>query len=177
MHLLKIQFFYERPYTYFMDTLSHALWGYGLFGYKRYPWAAIFFGAMPDLISFGFLMLINLMTGHWHFGKPALDSLPSWIFPAYSIGHSFIVCLPIIYVVYRFNRAFAMAMLAWPFHIILDFPFHSKAFFATPIFWPLSDYNIDGIPWTHWYIWYPNILFLFILLFYRYKKNYKKFNQ
>ena len=160
-----------------MDTLSHALWGYGLFGYKRYPWSAIFFGAMPDLISFGFLMLINLMTGHWHFGKPALDSLPSWIFPAYSIGHSFMVCLPIIYLVYRFNRAFAMAMLAWPFHIILDFPFHSKAFFATPIFWPLSEYKMDGVPWTHWYIWYPNILFLSILIFYRYKKNYKKFNQ
>jgi hypothetical protein len=74
-----------------MDTLSHALWGYGLFGYKRYPWFAIFFGAMPDLISFGLLMFINLMTGHWHFGKPALDSLPSWIFLAYSIGPSFII--------------------------------------------------------------------------------------
>jgi len=42
-----------------MDTFSHALWGYGLFGYKRYPWTAIFFGAMPDLISFGLLLLIN----------------------------------------------------------------------------------------------------------------------
>jgi hypothetical protein len=160
-----------------MDTLSHALWGYGLFGYKRYPWLAIFFGAMPDLISFGLLILTNLMTGHWSLGKPALDYLPFWIFPAYSIGHSFIICLPIIYVIYCFNRAFAIAMLAWPFHIILDFPFHTKAFFATPIFWPLSDYKIDGVPWTYWYIWYPNILFLSLLLFYRYKKKYKKFNQ
>ncbi len=90
-----------------MDTLSHALWGYGLFGYKRYPWTAIFFGAMPDLISFGLLMFINLMTGHWYYEKPALDSLPLWIFPAYSIGHSFIICLPIIYVVYRFINRFA----------------------------------------------------------------------
>jgi len=106
-----------------------------------------------------------------------LDTMPLWIFPAYSIGHSFIICLPIIYVVYRFNRAFATAMLAWPFHIILDFPFHSKAFFATPIFWPLSDYKMDGVPWTHWYIWYPNILLLSMLLIYRYRKNCKKFNQ
>ena len=117
-----------------MDTLSHALWGYGLFGYKRYPWSAIFFGAMPDLISFGLLMLINLMTGNWYFGKPALDSLPSWIFLAYSIGHSFIICLPIIYIVYRLNRAFAMAMLAWPFHIVLDFPFHSNLFLRPRFF-------------------------------------------
>ena len=154
-----------------MDTLSHALWGYGLFGYKRYPWTAIFFGAMPDLISFGLFMLINLMTGNWLFGKPPLESIPDWLFLTYSIGHSFIICLPIICAVYRFNRPLGIAMLAWPFHIVLDFPFHSKAFFATPIFWPISEYKVDGTPWSHWYIWYPNILFLSILLIYRFKKN------
>ncbi len=36
-----------------MDTLSHALWGRGLFGYRGMPWLALFFGAMPDLASFG----------------------------------------------------------------------------------------------------------------------------
>ena len=30
-----------------MDTLSHALWGKGLFGYRGNPWLALFFGAMP----------------------------------------------------------------------------------------------------------------------------------
>ena len=86
-----------------MDTFSHALWGYGLFGYKRYPWTAIFFGAMPDLISFGLLLLINFFSGHWYLGKPSLESIPAWLFLSYSVGHSFIVSLPIIYIVYRFK--------------------------------------------------------------------------
>ncbi len=30
-----------------MDTLSHALWGYGLFGYKRYAWLAVFLAPCP----------------------------------------------------------------------------------------------------------------------------------
>ena len=55
-------------------------------------------------------------------------------------------------------------MLAWPFHILLDFPFHAKSYFATPLFWPFSDFSIDGIPWSHWYIWYPNVAGLIILL-------------
>ncbi|GIT57595.1 MAG: hypothetical protein Ct9H300mP18_10240 [Candidatus Neomarinimicrobiota bacterium] len=38
-----------------MDTLSHALWGRGLFGHRGMPWLALFFGAMPDLASFGVL--------------------------------------------------------------------------------------------------------------------------
>lgn len=43
-----------------MDTFSHALWGYGLFGFRKsprlaYPKFAALMGAMPDLISFGAL--------------------------------------------------------------------------------------------------------------------------
>ena len=40
-----------------MDTLSHALWGKGLFGYRGYGKLALFFGAMPDLSSFGLLFI------------------------------------------------------------------------------------------------------------------------
>ena len=43
-----------------MDTLSHALWGKGLFGHRGMPWLALFFGAMPDLASFGAFIIINI---------------------------------------------------------------------------------------------------------------------
>ena len=33
----------------YMDTFSHALWGKGLFGYRKYRFLAIFFGAFPDV--------------------------------------------------------------------------------------------------------------------------------
>ena len=43
-----------------MDTLSHALYGKGLFGYKKYRWYSFFFGIIPDIFSFGiyFIYLI-----------------------------------------------------------------------------------------------------------------------
>ncbi|MCH9799428.1 MAG: hypothetical protein K0U18_06070 [Betaproteobacteria bacterium] len=156
-----------------MDTFSHALWGYGLFGYKRYALLAIFFGAMPDLISFGALMAMNVIDGTMQFGKPALESLPPWLYSNYAIGHSFLISLPIIGLVALWRKGIAFAMLAWPFHIVLDFPFHTKAYFATPIFWPLSDFRVDGIAWSHWYIWWPNVAGIVILLCYRYRQKKK----
>jgi hypothetical protein len=161
-----------------MDTFSHALWGYGLFGYKRYAALAIFFGAMPDLISFGAFMVVNFIEGSMQFGKPALDSLPPWVFGNYSLGHSFVISLPIIALVAMWRKDMAFAMLAWPFHIFLDFPFHTKAYFATPIFWPISDFSVDGIAWTHWYIWWPNVAAIVIVLYYRHKQKKKaRFSQ
>lgn len=154
-----------------MDIFSHALWGYGLFGYKRYAALAILFGAMPDLISFGAYMALQVAHGTWQPGAPPLASLPAWIFPAYSFGHSFVVSFGVIGLVSLWRKDIAFAMLAWPFHILLDFPFHALDYFATPVLWPLSDFKIDGIPWSHWYIWYPNIAGLVILLAYRFRQR------
>jgi hypothetical protein len=160
-----------------MDTFSHALWGYGLFGHKRHAWIAILFGAAPDLISFGVFMALRMLEGTWHFGKPALEMLPPWLFTNYAFGHSVIICFSVIGLVWLWRKDIAFAMLAWPFHILLDFPFHAKAYFATPLFWPFSDFSIDGIPWSHWYIWYPNIAGLIILLAYRFRQKRKAKNQ
>ena len=150
-----------------MDTLSHALWGFGLFGQRRWPWWALFFGAMPDLRSFGLFLVIQIGSGHWHPGPPPLGSIPSWLFMSYNIGHSFVVCALVIGLVALWRRDIAFVMLGWPFHIVLDFPFHSYKFFPTPMFWPVSDFKIDGIPWSHPAIWFSNVAGLGILLTYR----------
>jgi len=155
-----------------MDTFSHALWGYGLFGYKRYALLAIFFGAFPDLISFGAYMVTQLVTtGTLQRGAPAIASLPDWVFTHYDFGHSFVVSLSCVALASVWSKRIAFAMLAWPFHIVLDFPFHSYAYFPTPIFWPISDFKIDGIPWSRWYIWFPNLGALIALLIYRYRQK------
>ena len=128
---------------------------------------AVFFGAMPDLISFGAFMAMQIINGAWSPGSPPLAILPAWLYTNYSLGHSFVICLPIIGLVSLWRRDIAFAMLAWPFHIVLDFPFHSFKYFPTPILWPISDFKLDGIPWSHWYIWLPNVAGLGILLTYR----------
>ena len=166
-----------------MDTFSHALWGYGLFGHtkqgkKRFVKTALFFGAMPDLISFGVFLVMRLLQGNWQPGKPPLETIPDWLVFNYSIGHSFVVSFAVIGILILLLRKtqyrhLPFAMLAWSFHIVLDFPFHSFQYFPTPMFWPISDYKLDGIPWSRWYIWWPNIILLALLLRYRYKQNHK----
>ena len=102
-----------------------------------------------------------------------MQSLPPWLFLTYSIGHSFVISFTVIALVAQRRRDIAFAMLAWPFHIMLDFPFHSFKYFPTPMFWPLSDFKIDGIPWSHWYIWWPNVAGLIILFVYRARQSKK----
>ena len=161
-----------------MDTLSHALWGYGLFGHirqgrERLVKTALFFGAMPDLISFGIFLTQRVLQGVWQPGPPPLSTIPDWLYFNYSLGHSFLIGFTVIALVAVKYRQLAFAMLAWPFHIVLDFPFHSFKYFPTPIFWPLSSYKVDGISWSHWYIWWPNVILLALLLLYRHQQKQK----
>ena len=137
-----------------MDTFSHAFWGRGLFGYRGHPWLALFFGAAPDLFSFGILILMRLINFQW-------------LFVNYDISHSFVSAFTAILIVSRFRKDFAFAMLGWPFHILLDFPFHTRAYFPSKIFWPLSDFTVDGISWGQPKVWLPNLAGLILLYVYR----------
>jgi len=155
-----------------MDTLSHALWGKGLFGYRGYGKTAIFFGAMPDLLSFGLLFFVNLVSsGKQKFGAPKLEDIPDWLFFNYDLTHSFVIAFIFIFITYLFNKSLSFAMLAWPFHILLDFPFHSKAYFPTKLFYPLTSFSFDGIPWSNPEVWFPNLSGIIILFIYRYKSS------
>ena len=154
-----------------MDTLSHALWGKGLFGYKKYKWFSFLFGAIPDLLSFGIYFLFNLIINPFtmKLGKPELSELPDWVFLLYDFSHSFIIAMIFILIVYKINKDFCFPMLAWPFHILLDVFTHSVEYFPTPIFWPISDYRFDGIPWSNPYIMLINIICIFLIFIYRRK--------
>ena len=157
-----------------MDTLSHALWGRGVFGYKGFPLWSLFFGALPDLFSFGLYFIYNIILNPTplEFKKPKLDEIPDWVFTSYDITHSLVTALTFILIVYFFiNKKIAFAMLAWPLHILFDFPFHTADFFPTPILWPIIEIKFDGIAWGNPYIWFSNIAGLILLFLYRYKKN------
>ena len=123
-----------------MDTLSHALWGRGLFGYRGSRWLPIFFGVFPDLLSFGTLFVIRIIKGDLNYsGLPTLESLlqlepfPGWIFVMDNITHSFVTAFFFISIMYYFKRELVWPMLSWPFHIVLDFAFHTKELFLSLI--------------------------------------------
>tara|TARA_A100001035_G_scaffold266249_1_gene249110 strand:+ start:301 stop:783 length:483 start_codon:yes stop_codon:yes gene_type:complete len=159
-----------------MDTLSHALWGKGLFGYRGHGKLAILFGSMPDLCSFGMLFLIRIIDNTLGQSGPNVQDIPSWIIFNYNITHSFVPAFICIYCVWRYNPNIAFAMLAWPFHIVLDSPFHTKEYFPTQIFYPLTDFSFDGIHWANPEVWFPNLAGIIVLFLYRKKYNHKNQN-
>tara|TARA_Y100000590_G_C15549960_1_gene950496 strand:+ start:365 stop:841 length:477 start_codon:yes stop_codon:yes gene_type:complete len=152
-----------------MDTISHTLWGKGLFGYRGHGKFAIFFGAMPDLCSFGLLFFINFFNNDFNTLAPNPYEIPRWIIFNYDFTHSFIPAAIAIYFVNRYNKEIAFSMLAWPFHILLDFPFHTKSYFPTKLFYPLTDFSFDGIHWSNPEVWFPNVAGIIILFLYRYR--------
>ena len=158
-----------------MDTLSHALWGKGLFGYRKYRWFSILFGCLPDLMSFGLYSLYQIVTNPFNlkFGKPLISEIPYWVFGLYDFSHSFVIASIAIVVVYFFNKDFCFPMLAWPFHILLDFFTHSIRYFPTPVLWPVSDYRFDGIPWSNPYIMLVNFVLIFLIFIYRKRRDYQ----
>ena len=142
-----------------MDTLSHALWGKGLFGYRKYRWYSFLFGALPDLFSFGIYFLYRILfNSSSMMGRPSGNEIPEWVYSLYDFSHSLVIASIFIFIVYKINKDFAFPMLAWISHIMLDFFTHSLEFFPTPIFWPLSDYQFDGVPWSNPIIFFTKAL-------------------
>ena len=155
-----------------MDTLSHALWGKGLFGYRKYRWYSFLFGALPDLFSFGIYFIHSIFfSSSPLMGRPERSEIPEWVYSLYDISHSLVIASIFIFIAYKINKEFAFPMLAWPAHIILDFFTHSIEFFPTPILWPISDFKFDGIPWSNPIIFFTNVLLIFLLFIYRRKKS------
>ena len=136
-----------------------------------------FFGAFPDLISFGVLFFVKFFSGSLKYGgPPTLESLkqlepfPEWFFFMDNLSHSFVIAFMIIGIVSIFRRELFWPMLAWPFHIVLDIPFHTKDFFPIQFLWPVSDIFFDGISWSSPYVILPNLAGIILLYVFRIKK-------
>ncbi|MDD5759985.1 MAG: hypothetical protein PHI06_13000 [Desulfobulbaceae bacterium] len=150
-----------------MDFVSHTLWGYSLFGFRGKPAVALISGAMPDVVSFGPIVVTNMINGNYHHGPPDLSTIPAWTFVAYDCSHSLVCASLAIVIVAKYNTGVAWAMLAWLAHIFLDVPFHTKAYFPTKLFWPLSDFSFDGVSWGNPWVWFTQLALLTALLIYR----------
>ena len=160
-----------------MDIFAHGLWTYAIFNKKKYVWMATLFGVLPDLLSFGILFVFGLFTGTLPHGKPALSSLPNWLFSAYNMTHSLIVFAVVFAFVFLITKKWFWPMLGWPIHILIDIPTHSTMFFPTPFLWPLADYRFNGISWgTPWFMLlnYSSILVVYLWIAHSRAKSKKK---
>lgn len=166
-----------------MDIFSHGLYGGVAFGRrsKKDYLTAFLFGIGPDLLAFGpFFLSVLLGFAKWptHFEPPSNGMIPQYVHSFYNVTHSLVIYgifFALLWWVFK-KRDFAKLTLGWPLHILVDIPTHSTAFFPTPFLWPVSDFHINGVPWSEPYIFIPNVLVIVGLYTYWYIKRKKSYN-
>ena len=139
-----------------MDTLSHGLWGGALFGEKQnglWKWA-FFWGAAPDLFSFGPFFLTHFPTilyrwaSHQRLEPPDPRIIPAYVYHAYNVTHSLVIWGLVFAAVWMIRRTLPWVLGAWGFHILCDIPTHSTRFFPTPYLWPFPTPLVNGRSWA-----------------------------
>ncbi len=152
-----------------MDIVSHGLWGGIAFGRKNRKkfWLAFFAGVAPDLFSFGFFTAGTVFGVHpslnFENGPPDPALVPGYVHALYDVTHSLVVFAVVFAALWYFLRRPVWEFAPWGLHILMDIPTHSSQFFPTPFLWPVSDFTVDGIPWSHPWIFVPNVAVLAIL--------------
>ena len=153
-----------------MDIFSHGLYGAVAFGRRSRPsyWLAFFFGIAPDLFSFGLFTVMTFLGlaehPNWRSGEhPDPTAIPSFVHSLYNGTHSLVVFAVIFALIWLIRKRPLYEMLGWPLHILVDIPTHSEKFFPTPFLWPVSDFYIDGHPWSDPRIFIPNVILLALL--------------
>ncbi len=153
-----------------MDIVSHGLYGGVAFGRKNRTnfWLSFFFGVMPDLFSFG-LFTAGTWIGlfdhpDWSSGRhPDPSQIPQFVSTFYDYTHSLVIFALVFGLVWLIRQRPWWIMAGWGLHILVDIPTHSSAFFPTPFLFPLSDFHIDGHPWSTPEIFLPNVILLIAL--------------
>lgn len=163
-----------------MDILAHGLWtavaargAQKKSGRRIHAGRAAFWGIFPDLFAFG--IPVALALGQRLAGTaPPIDAgrhvhlpLVGLLYPA---SHSFVICVPVLALVWLAARRPVLPMLGWPFHILIDMWTHSDRFYPTPILWPLSSFHVSGIAWSNrWFMLanYAALAIVYLLLWRR----------
>ena len=160
-----------------MDYLAHGLWSYIIFNKIKKVKYAIFFGLLPDNLSWVVYLIYTLATKGLHFGAPVVENIPGWVFTLYNISHSLIVASFFIIIFSFVLKKMITYMLAWPLAILMDVFSHTRDFLPTPFLWPLSEWRFNGISWASsgfMIVNYVLIISFLTYIFLKKKKNYKK---
>lgn len=165
-----------------MDIISHGLWGGLAFGQENKKSFLLSFviGIAPDMLSFGVFSAMNILgfvSGpDWSAGPPDPSTIPNYVYQLYNGTHSLVIFALVFAAIWLIRKKPLYEMLAWPLHIVMDIPTHSTKFFPTPFLWPFGDYRVDGVPWSHPWIFFSNwiLLLSLYLYFFVYQKRKRK---
>ena len=182
-----------------MDVLSHAIWGRHL-THHRIDWRlAAAMGVLPDLVAFVPSMITQVVNGDVMTKvdeNTVTADLPAISWELYKISHSLIWTFFLFLAIWgslemRLRRldsgdqlpagkwlqtsmsprtAATFLIIPWVFHIFLDIPTHTIKFFPTPFLMPFSDFMVDGVGWSTWWVWGLNAV-AFTLVWWLIRKN------
>ncbi|MBR9693265.1 hypothetical protein GOV07_05060 [Candidatus Woesearchaeota archaeon] len=131
-----------------MDIFAHILWTLLVFHGYDWVWWAVLLGVIADSITFFPVMIYGLLKGERFKGPPKLTGFAKKWSRIYNFTHSLIVWGAISIIILAVTGSFWMPMWGWLLHILMDIPTHDRDFFATPIFWPVSNYKLPGATWA-----------------------------
>jgi hypothetical protein len=168
-----------------MDILAHSLWTNVVF-YKKFRLEtkqrllAVFFGILPDLVSFVPSTVYLLFVGKRF--SPALFGSDLWVFKyaeaSYNYSHSMVIFLGIALLIFIVRKGnMYLPMWGWALHIVIDI-FTHKNFYETPFLFPVSGFRFShGISWAHPTFMLVNYLALatvYVIWFLVLRKKYAK---
>ncbi len=146
-----------------MDTFAHAIWTYIIFLTTGNIWIAVFFGVMPDLLSWTIYLLYGITLGKIkEFKKPNFNKIPKWVHTLYGLTHSTFTVTVVFLIVFIIFKQIPLYLWAWPLHIAIDIPTHSRKMLPTPFLWPISKWTFPGFSWGQ--KWFMIINYLAIVI-------------
>ena len=156
-------------------------------------------GVLPDLVAFVPSMITQVVNGDVMTKvdeNTVTADLPAISWELYKISHSLIWTFFLFLAIWgslemRLRRldsgdqlpagkwlqtsmsprtAATFLIIPWVFHIFLDIPTHTIKFFPTPFLMPFSDFMVDGVGWSTWWVWGLNAV-AFTLVWWLIRKN------
>ena len=166
-----------------MDVFSHWLWGMALTRGKVSWKVSGPMGVLPDLVAFVPASILGIIQGFKRVeinNETKTSDMHPIAWDIYQWSHSLTIALLIFltawFILHRRGHE-SPKKLAWFFtvpwfaHILLDIPGHTLRFFPTPFLHPFSDLMFDGVRWSVWWFFWPQVLSLGIYWWYILKKE------
>lgn len=156
-----------------MDILAHALWagaGVALLARRRalprrMAVATVAMAAIPDVMQMLPLLVWWLLgTGTYEAVQAFAAALPgqepllpplvlSLSHHLHCVLHSGVVAAVVSVLVWRWAPQLGVALAGWWSHILIDVFTHSADYYASPVFYPLTQRGFDGLAWnTPWFM-------------------------
>tara|TARA_B100001105_G_scaffold249361_1_gene236204 strand:- start:3183 stop:3779 length:597 start_codon:yes stop_codon:yes gene_type:complete len=156
-----------------MDIVAHSLWaGLGaVAAARRWPVsasqarAAVALAALPDIGHLIPIALWGLLgNGTWQalrsyaFATPGAEpwlpaGVQAWSHTMHCVMHSAVVASVVTMLAWFRWRWLLVPLAGWWSHIVIDVFTHSREYYPSPVFYPITDRGFDGIAWpTPWFM-------------------------